>query len=42
MQSKHSALLRKGGGGIEEGKEGDYLPVATLSSPECFLHSDGQ
>ena len=24
----------KGGGGMEVGEEGDYIPIATLSSPE--------
>ena len=23
-----------GGGGMEEGEEGDYIPIATLSLPE--------
>ena len=25
----------KGGGGMEVGGEGDYIPIATLSPPEC-------
>ena len=30
----------KGGGGkgMEVGEEGDYIPIATLSPPESFLH----
>ena len=36
-------LIRDGGkGGMEVcvggGGEGDYIPIATLSPPECFLH----
>ena len=31
-----------GGGGMEVGEEGDYIPIATLSPPERFLHYDGQ
>ena len=27
-----------GGGGMEVGEEGDYIPVATLSPPESLLH----
>ena len=32
-----SRLIRdgeKGGGGMEVGEEGDYIPIATLSPPE--------
>ena len=27
-----------GGGGMEVGEEGDYIPTATLSPPEWLLH----
>ena len=27
-----------GGRGMEVGGEGDYIPIATLSPPECLLH----
>ena len=27
-----------GGGGMEVGEEGDYIPIAKLSPPECLLH----
>ena len=27
---------------LEVGEEGDYIPIATLSPPEWFLHYDGQ
>jgi len=33
----HRKLIRdgeKGGGGMEVGEEGDYIPIATLSLPE--------
>ena len=29
---------RRGEGGMEVGGEGDYVPIAILSPPECFLH----
>ena len=31
-------VKRMGEGGMEVGKEGDYIPIAILSPPELLLH----
>ena len=28
---------KRGGGGVETGEEGDYIPITTLSPPETLL-----
>ena len=34
VHRNHKAYQGQGEGGIEMGKEGDYVPIATLSPPE--------
>ena len=40
MSTETMRLIRDGenGGGLGVGEEGDYIPIATLSPPESFLH----
>ena len=41
VHRNHKARWGRGEGreeGTEVGEEGDYIPIATLSPPECLLH----
>ena len=38
VHRNNKAYLGRGEGGMGVGEEGDYIPIATLSPPEWFLH----
>ena len=38
VHRNHKAYSGLGEGGMAVGGEGDYIPIATLSPPECLLH----
>ena len=41
--TKTMRLIReRGGGGLEVGREGDYIPIVTLSPPEANMTNGGR